>query len=57
MYYIMSDPDNQNWEIAEKLLPTYREKTVGWMKAVRTVKRITFVSSEANPSEELQCPS
>ena len=53
MYYIMSDPDNQNWEIAEKLLPTYIEKTVGGMKAVRTVKRITFVSSEANPGEEL----
>ena len=43
----------QNWEIAEKLLPTYSEKILKVMKAERAVKRITFNPSEANPGEKL----
>ena len=39
--YTMAVPPN--------LLPSHREKTLGAMKAERTVKRITFNPSEANP--------
>jgi len=49
----MSDPNYQNWEIAEKLLPTYSEKILGAMKGERAVKRITLDRSEANPGETL----
>ena len=35
------------------LLPSHIEKTLGAMKAERTVKRITFNPSEANPGETL----
>ena len=41
----MSVPDN--------LLPTHSEKTLNAMKAPRSVKRITFNPSEANPGETL----
>ena len=41
----MSVPDN--------LLPTHSEKTLKAMKAPRSVKRITFNPSEANPGETL----
>ena len=41
----MSVPDN--------LLPTHIEKTLNAMKAPRSVKRITFNPSEANPGETL----
>ena len=41
----MSVPDN--------LLPTHSEKTLRAMKAPRSVKRITFNPSEANPGETL----
>ena len=35
------------------LLPSHSEKVLGAMKAERTVKRITFNPSEANPGEKL----
>ena len=35
------------------LLPSHSEKVLGAMKAERTVKRITFTPSEANPGETL----
>ena len=35
------------------LLPTHSEKTLGAMKAERTVKRITFNPTMANPGEIL----
>ena len=35
------------------LLPSHSEKVLGAMKAERTVKRITFNSTEANPGETL----
>ena len=35
------------------LLPSHNEKTLNAMKAPRTVKRITFNPSEANPGETL----
>ena len=35
------------------LLPSHSEKTLGAIKAERTVKRITFKPSEANPGETL----
>ena len=38
---------------APSLLPTHSEKVLGSMKAERTVKRITFNPSEANPGETL----
>ena len=41
----MSVPDN--------LHPTHREKTMKAMKALRSVKHITFNPSEANPGETL----
>ena len=41
----MSVPDN--------LLPTHSEKIINAMKAPRSVKRITFNPSEANPGETL----
>ena len=43
--YTMAVPPN--------LLPSHSEKTLGAMKAERTVKRITFNPSEANPGETL----
>ena len=43
--YMMAVPPN--------LLPSHSEKTLGAMKAERTVKRITFNPSEANPGETL----
>ena len=39
--------------VPPSLLPSHSEKTLGAMKAERTVKRITFNSSEANPGETL----
>ena len=40
-------------EVSYKLLPSHNEKTLNSMKAPRTVKRITFNPSEANPGETL----
>ena len=39
--------------VTPNLLPSHSEKTLGAMKAERTVKRITFNPSEANPGETL----
>ena len=39
--------------VPPNLLPSHSEKTLGAMKAERTVKRITFNPSEANPGETL----
>ena len=39
--------------VPENLRPTYNEKTLGAMKAERTVKRITFDRTEASPGETL----
>ena len=39
--------------VQPNLLPSHSEKTLGNMKAERTVKRITFNLSEAKPSETL----
>ena len=39
--------------VPPSLLPSHSEKVLGAMKAERTVKRITFNPSEANPSETL----
>ena len=39
--------------VPPSLLPSHSEKTLGAMKAERTVKRITFNPSEANPGENL----
>ena len=44
-YYTMAVPPS--------LLPSHSEKVLGAMKAERTVKRITFDKSEANPGETL----
>ena len=40
-------------EVSYGLLPSHNEKTLNAMKAPRTVKRITFNPSEANPGETL----
>ena len=39
--------------VPPNLLPSHSEKVLGAMKAERTVKRITFNPSEANPGETL----
>ena len=39
--------------VQPNLLPSHSEKTLGAMKAERTVKRITFNPSEAHPGETL----
>ena len=39
--------------VPPSLLPSHMEKTVGAMKAERTVRRITFKPSSANPGEIL----
>ena len=39
--------------VPPSLLPSHSEKTLGALKAERTVKRITFNPSEANPGETL----
>ena len=39
--------------VPENLLPTHSVKTLNAMKAPRSVKRITFNPSEANPGETL----
>ena len=39
--------------VAKKINPQNREKIMGALKAPRTVKRITFNPSEANPTETL----
>ena len=39
--------------VPPSLLPLHSEKVLGAMRAERTVKRITFNSSEANPGETL----
>ena len=39
--------------VPSSLLPSHSEKVLGAMKAERTVKRITFNPSEANPKETL----
>ena len=39
--------------VQPNLLPSHSEKTLGAMKVERTVKRITFNPSEANPGETL----
>ena len=39
--------------VSYDLLPSHKEKTLNAMKAPRTVKRITFNPSEANPGETL----
>ena len=39
--------------VPPSLLPTHSEKVLGALKAERTVKRITFNPSEANPGETL----
>ena len=40
-------------EVPDMLRPTHSSKTLGAMKAPRTVKRITFDRSEASPGETL----
>ena len=40
-------------EVSYELLPSHNEKTLNAMKAPRTVKRIIFNPSEANPGETL----
>jgi len=40
-------------EVPDNLRPTYREKTLGAMKAERKVNRMTFKNSEASPGETL----
>ena len=37
--------------VPPSLFPSHSEKVLGAMKAERTVKRITFNPSEANPGE------
>jgi len=39
--------------VPENLHPTHNKKTLGTMKAVRAVKRITFNCTEASPSKTL----
>ena len=39
--------------VSDNLLPTHSVKTLRAMKAPRSVKRITFNPSEANPGETL----
>ena len=39
--------------VPPSLLPSHSEKVLGAMKAERTVKRITFKATEANPGETL----
>jgi len=39
--------------VPENLRPTYNEKTLHAMQAERAVNRITFIRSEANPSDKL----
>ena len=39
--------------VQTNVLPTHFEKTLGAMKAERTVKRITFDRSTTNPGETL----
>ena len=39
--------------VQDTLHPTHAEKTLGAVKAERTIKRITFECSEANPGEAL----
>ena len=39
--------------VPPSLLPSHSEKVLGAMKAERTVKRITFNPTEANPGETL----
>jgi len=39
--------------VPENLRPTYNKKTLHAMQAERAVKRITFIRSEANPSDKL----
>jgi len=39
--------------VTENLCPTYNEKTLGAMKAERTVKQITFNPTEASPGDTL----
>ena len=41
------------WPCRRTSFPSHSEKTLGTMKAERTVKRITFNPSEANPGETL----
>ena len=44
--------------VQANLLPSHSVKTLGAMKAERTVKRITFNPTEANPGNtEFQCQS
>ena len=45
--------------VPPSLLPSHAEKVLGAMKAERTVKRITFNPSEANPARPCTsaCPS
>ena len=40
--------------VSDNLLPTHKEKKLKGLKAIRTVKRITFNPSEANPGETLR---
>ena len=39
--------------VQENLLPTHNEKTLGALKAIHAVNRITFNPSSTNPSETL----
>ena len=39
--------------VPPSLLPSHSEKVLGAMKAERTVKRITFIKTEANPGDTL----
>jgi len=39
--------------VSDNLRPTYREKTLGAMRAERAVKRITFDRTEAKPGDTL----
>ena len=39
--------------VPPSLLPSHSEKVLGAMKAERTLKRITFIKTEAKPGETL----
>lgn len=52
---VPDDESETNGDVSYNLLPNNREKTLRSMRALRTVKRITFNPSEANPGHTV-CP-
>ena len=51
MLYIFKEENTMS--IPENLCPIHNEKTLGTMKVMHAVKRITFDRTEASPSETL----